>query len=233
MIQINKVSKNYNSNNALNHISLEIKKGEIIGLLGPNGSGKTTLIKIITGLINDYEGEVTVNGNPIGPESKARISYLSDTYNLSKFNHISDCLDYYEDFFEDFNREKTIGLLRDFQLSPELEVKSLSRGMMEKFHLAMTLGRDAHYYVLDEPISGVDIISRDEILEAIIQNINPTSSMIISTHLVDDIETILDRVIYLKNGQVAENVLSESLRDEKGLSIIDRYKEIFGRIVNE
>lgn len=233
MIKIENVSKAYGSHLALDHINLDLEKGEIIGLLGPNGSGKTTLIKILTGLINNYKGTVTVNEEIIGPEPKEDISYLSDDQVLRNFKNIDQAVKYYDDFFENFNREKTYQLLKDLHLEPEMLVKSLSKGMLEKFHLALALGRDADFYILDEPISGVDIVTRDQIIGTIINHINPNSTMIISTHLVDDVETILDRVLYLQDGKIAENILSEDLRIGKGLSIANRYREIFGGVNHE
>lgn len=228
MIHINKLSKKYSNKYALNDLSLGIKSGRVLGLLGPNGSGKTTLIKILVGLVNEYQGDVKIHDMDIGPDTKAIVSYLSDRPVLGHFNRIEDAMDYYEDFFEDFNREKTYKLLESLDLDPQMKVKSLSKGMSEKFHLSLVLGRDAKVYILDEPIAGVDPVARDHILAAIVRSISPESTMIISTHLVRDIEQIFDAVAFIDQGKIIECMETEEIRTQYNMSIEERYKDIFG-----
>lgn len=228
MIQISNLSKKYSNTYGLNNLNLEIDSGGVLGLLGPNGSGKTSLIKVLVGLMGDYSGQVTIHGEKIGPASKAMVSYLADRPILNHFNRISDAIDYYDDFFDDFNRDKTYGLLESLSLDPSMKVKTLSKGMNEKFHLSLVLGRDAKIYILDEPIAGVDPVARDEILQAIVSSIDDKSTMIISTHLVRDIEQIFDTVAFISKGQIVEKLPTEDIRLQYNMSVEQRYKDIFG-----
>lgn len=227
MIKIRDLTKLYGVNKGLNSLDIDFPQGEIIGLLGPNGSGKTTLIKTICGLIKDYTGLVEIDGMAPGKETKAIISYMPDIFMLTDFKKIIDAIEYYELVFPDFNKEKAEELLRLLKLDELMDISGLSKGMMEKFHLAMTLSREAKYYILDEPIGGVDLISRDEIISTIITQIDPNSTMIIATHLIGDIERIIDSVAFIKDGKIVELESTENIREKYAMSIEDRYREIF------
>lgn len=228
LIEIRELNKKYGSNYALKDINLSLESGKVIGLLGPNGSGKTTLIKIIAGLINTYKGEVLLDDFKPGKTTKAFVSYLADREILYTFNKISDCIKYYADFYEDFDREKSVKILDSLGLNPSQKISSLSKGMNEKLHLAMVLSRKAKIYIMDEPIAGVDPVARDEILNTIIDNIAPESLMIISTHLVKDIENIFEQVIFIKDGEIALFDTTENIREKDGSSVEEKYKRVFG-----
>ena len=230
IVNISNLTKKYNNNFALDNLSLELESGNVVGLLGPNGSGKTTLIKILAGIMKSYTGEVFIDGNEPGPITKSYVSYLPDRGFLNNFSKISDCLKYFQDFFIDFDIEKCRRILNSLSLDENLKVSSLSKGMNEKLHLSIVLARKAKLYILDEPIAGVDPVARDEILKTIIDNIEPDSSMIICTHLVRDIENIFDEVAFISNGKIIEYNSTENIRIENGVSVEERYKEIFGGV---
>ena len=228
LIRISNLTKKYKKNFALDGLNLEVDNGVVVGILGPNGSGKTTLIKIMAGLIKSYSGEVTINGTKPGTETKSYVSYLPDRNILNNFNKISHCIKYYKKFFDDFDTVKCEDLLNSLSLNSNMKISSLSKGMSEKLHLALTLSRKAKLYILDEPIAGVDPVARDEILNAIINNIDPESTMIISTHLVRDLENIFTEVAFISNGKIVEYSDAEKIRIERGMTIDQSYKKIFG-----
>lgn len=228
LIRISNLTKKYKKNFALDNLNLEIDNGVVVGLLGPNGSGKTTLIKIIAGLVKSYSGEITINGTKPGPVTKSYVSYLPDRNILGNFNKISHCVKYFNKFFEDFDSEKCFNLLESLSLNKDMKISSLSKGMLEKLHLALVLSRNATLYILDEPIAGVDPLARDEILDAIINNIEPDSTMIISTHLVRDIENIFTEVAFISNGKIIEYDNADNIRIKRGMTIDESYKRIFG-----
>lgn len=227
MITINNVSKSYRKHKALEDINLHLESGKIIGLCGPNGSGKTTLIKIIMGLLRDYEGEVIVGKYPIGPESKALISYLPDKTYFENHMTGKQAISVFRDMYRDFNEEKMNHLLNQFDVSSDLLFKEMSKGMQEKFQLALVLSRDASVYILDEPIGGVDPASRDKIINSILSNYAHDSLLIISTHLISDIEPILDEVVFLKSGKVELHNSCEALREQHNMSIDKLFREVF------
>ncbi|MGO3751593.1 MAG: ABC transporter ATP-binding protein [Peptoniphilaceae bacterium] len=227
ILKINNLSKTYGSKKALDNVSLELKGGRVFGILGPNGSGKTTLIKIITGLQKYKSGEVLIcNQNP-SYKTKALISYLPDRNFLFDSFSIKDAINLYEDFFEDFDKAKAIEMLEFMDLNESMEISSLSKGMKEKLHLTMILSRNAKIYILDEPIAGVDPVARDQILEAIVSNLNSDSTMLITTHLVRDMEQIFDEVAFISDGKIILQDNAEKLRSEKNMQIDDIYKELF------
>ncbi|MDO5018689.1 MAG: ABC transporter ATP-binding protein [Lagierella massiliensis] len=228
LIEIRDLNKKYGKNFALKDLNLSLESGKVIGLLGPNGSGKTTLIKILTGHIKTYKGEVLLNGLKPGKITKSFVSYLPDRNILRNFNKISNCISFYNDFFEDFDTQKALKLLKNLELNENQKIISLSKGMTEKLHLAITLARKSKIYILDEPIAGVDPVARDEILNTIIDNISPESTMIISTHLVKDIENIFEQVIFLKDGGISLFDSTENIRKNEGSSVEEMYKKIFG-----
>src|SRR5690606_11958973 len=202
IVEIKNLTKKYSNKIALNNISLNIQEGKVVGILGPNGSGKTTLIKILTGLLRQTSGEVLIDGHKIGVYTKRVVSYLPDRNFLYKWMKIKDALDFFKDFYSDFDEAKFEELLEFMKLDKNMKIDTLSKGMHEKLNLSLVLARNAKLYVLDEPIAGVDPVARDQILNAIINNYNEKSSMLITTHLVRDMENILDEVVFLKEGNV-------------------------------
>lgn len=221
------LSKKYFNKRALNNIDLTIEKGKVVGILGPNGSGKTTFIKIATGLLRPSKGEILIDGHKPGVETKAVVSYLPDRNFLYKWMTIEDAINFYNDFYDDFDMVKAEELLKFMKLSKELKVDTLSKGMTEKLNLTLVLSRNAKLYILDEPIAGVDPIARDQILDAIISKYNENSSMIITTHLVKDIERVFDEVVFIGEGEIILTGNAEELREEKSKSIDELYKEVF------
>ncbi|RAX53888.1 ABC transporter ATP-binding protein [Helicobacter sp. 16-1353] len=228
LLEINALSKNFHQTNALNNISFNIGSGEIVGLLGPNGSGKTTLIKIITGLINNYEGKVLVLGKKIGVESKSKVSYLPDVNFIPSSWNADKAIRYFADFFDDFDKNKAISLLKDLNIPFNTAFKSLSKGTKEKLQLILILSRNAQLYIFDEPIAGVDPIARDLIFELILKNYNKEASLIISTHLVFSVERILSSAIFLKYGEIIEQGSIVELKQKYNSKNLEEiFKEIF------
>lgn len=228
IVEIRGLTKKYFNKTALNNIDLSIGKGKVVGILGPNGSGKTTLIKILAGLLRQTSGEVFIDGNNIGVYTKSIVSYLPDRNFLYKWMKIEDAMNLYKDFYSNFDEKKFDELLAFMKLERNMKIDTLSKGMHEKLNLSLVLARNAKLFILDEPIGGVDPVARDQILDAIINNYNEESSMIITTHLVRDMESILDEVVFLKEGNIALTGSAETLREERGKQIDDIYKEVFG-----
>ncbi|MEL3956522.1 ABC transporter ATP-binding protein [Caldifermentibacillus hisashii] len=228
IVEINNLTKKYANKTALDNVNLNIERGKVVGILGPNGSGKTTLIKILTGLLRQTSGEVLIDGNKVGVKTKSAVSYLPDRNFLYKWMRIEDACHMYKDFYTDFDEAKFNELLAFMNLNRSMKIDSLSKGMHEKLNLALVLSRNAKLYILDEPIAGVDPVARDQILDAIINNYNEDSSMIITTHLVRDMESMFDEVVFLKDGQIVLTGNAEALREEKGKQVEEIYKEIFG-----
>lgn len=227
ILEVNNVHKKLGGKDILKGINLNLANGKVLGILGPNGQGKTTLLNLITGFLKGNSGEIKVNDLQVNSETKKVVSYLQEKSNLSKWMTVKDSIEFYKDFFEDFNEAKVAELLKFMNLDYKLKVKSLSKGMLEKLSLSLVLSRDAKLFILDEPISGVDIISREKILDAIINNINEDSSMIITTHYVGELEKLFDEVAFLGEGTIIEHGDAEDLRIKYGKSIEEIYKEIF------
>lgn len=228
IIQINDLTKSYRNKKALDNLNLTIKKGGVIGILGPNGSGKTTLIKILTGLLQTSKGEVLIDGERPGSYTKSIVSYLPDRNFLYDWMRVSDAIAFYNDFYNDFDEHKANDLITFMDLTTDMKVKELSKGMHEKLNLSLVLARKAKVYIIDEPIAGVDPVARDQILDAIVKNYDEESTMIITTHLVRDMERLFDEVVFLRNGKIELTGNAESLREEKSMQIEDLYKDIFG-----
>jgi len=228
IVETKNLSKSYFNKKALDNLNLNIESGKVVGILGPNGSGKTTLIKILTGLLRQSSGEVKVDGHDVGVYTKSIVSYLPDRNFLYKWMSIKDAEEFYKDFYKDFNEERFEELLKFMKLEKDMKIEELSKGMHEKLNLSLVLSRNAKLYVLDEPIAGVDPVARDQILDAIINNYNEKSSMLITTHLVRDMENLFDEVVFLKEGNIVLKGNAEALREERGMQIDDIYKEIFG-----
>ncbi len=227
LLECKDLTKRYGKVTALDQVNLKIESGHIIGLLGPNGSGKTTLIKIINGLLTPTKGEVTVKGNPIGIESKKVISYLPDHTYLNMNQRVKDVIDTFKMFYEDFDENRAYDMLQKLSINPKDRLKSMSKGTKEKVQLILVMSRRADLYVLDEPIAGVDPAARDYILNVILTNYDQNASIIISTHLIADIENILDEVIFIQNGQIRLTSSVEEIREEKGKSVDALFREVF------
>lgn len=227
LIEIKNINKAYGKKQALNNINITIEKGKIYGLLGPNGSGKTTLIKLINDLLTPTSGEILIKGEKPGIESKKIISYLPERTYLNMNFKVKELLDFFQDFYENFNKEKAQELLKKLNINEEEKLKTMSKGTKEKVQLILVMSRKADIYILDEPIGGVDPASRDYILETILNNFDENSSMIISTHLIQDIENILDNVIFINNGNIILNDIADNIRTEKGKTIDQVFREEF------
>lgn len=227
LLKIDNVTKKYGRFKALDNVTLTLQSGRIVGLLGPNGSGKTTLIKIINGLLKDYQGSVLVANNPIGVESRKIISYLPDENYFQDWMYIKDVLNIFSDLYQDFQKDNCLELMKRFNLEPSMKIKSLSKGMKEKFQLCLVMSRKAKLYILDEPIAGVDPAAREVILDVILNNYEEDALVLISTHLISDLETIFDEVIFLKDGKVVLHQETEQLRYEKKQSIDEVFREVF------
>lgn len=212
---------------ALNNVTISLPAGRIIGLLGPNGSGKTTLLKLVSGLLCPTSGEVQICGQKPGPATKALVSYLPDRTYFNNFRKVSDLLHFFEDFYRDFDKEKAYDLLNDLNIHPSDRLKTMSKGTKEKMELILTMSRDASLYLLDEPIGGVDPAARDYILSTIISNYNPEATIIISTHLIQDIENVLDDVIFIKNGELILYDAADNIKSKEGKSIDELFREVF------
>jgi ABC-2 type transport system ATP-binding protein len=227
LVECKHVTKKYGVKVALDDVNLTIEKGKIIGLLGPNGSGKTTLIKLLNDLLVPNSGEILIQGNHPGVETKKIISYLPERTYLNFNMKIKEVIQYFKDFYEDFREEVAYELLKKLDINPDDKLKTLSKGMKEKVQLILVMSRKAQLYILDEPIGGVDPAARDYILDTILKNFNEEATIIISTHLISDIEKILDEVIFIKKGKIVLHESSDQLRDESGKSIDGYFREEF------
>ena len=227
LVETFELTKVYKGCLALENVSISLEKGKIYGLLGPNGAGKTTLIKILTGLIRNYSGQVKVNGEFINSNTRKIISYLPDHEYIADSWTIEYALEYYGDFFEDFNKEKAINLLQQLDIPLKKTFKSLSKGNKEKVQLILCLSRKAELYVFDEPIAGVDPAARDLIFKLIMENYNPEGSILISTHLISDAEQILDKYIFIKKGQIVQEGDVKQVTTEKNMTLDEIFREEF------
>ena len=227
MIEISNLTKRYGKTLALSEVNLSLESGQIVGLLGPNGSGKTTLIKILNGLLRDYSGTVRVGNEPVGAYTKALISYLPDRNYLPGWTNAEGAITIFKDMYADFDEPRMRSMLERLGINPKQSMHTMSKGMKEKFQLALVMSRNASIYILDEPIGGVDPAARDLILRTILDNYVPESLVIISTHLIADIESIFDSVIFLKEGQIVLQESVDSLRSRTGSSVETHFKEVF------
>ncbi|HHV74208.1 MAG TPA: ABC transporter ATP-binding protein [Thermoanaerobacterium sp.] len=221
------LTKNYYSKKALKGINIELEEGKILGLLGPNGSGKTTFIKIAAGILRPTSGEILIDGQEPGIYTKSIISYLPDINYLYKWMKIRDAINFFKDFYADFDIEKSKRLLDFMMLDENDKVTSLSKGMLEKLNLTLVLSRNAKLYIFDEPLGGIDPNTREKIIDAIIDNIREDSSMIISTHLVRDIERLFDDVAFISDGEIILKGNAEELRMERNKSIDEIFREVY------
>lgn len=227
LVKCNNLCKEFDKKQILDNINLSIPKGKIIGLLGKNGMGKTTLIKLINDLLTPTSGEILINGEKPGVNSKKVISYLPERTYLDKSMKVSQIITFFEEFYENFNKEKAIKLLKDLDLDINAKIGKMSKGMQEKLQLILVMSRDAELYILDEPLGGVDPATRDYILDTILLNFKEGASLIISTHIISDIERILDDVIFIDKGKIVLTSSADELRKKENASIDEIFRRCF------
>ena len=227
LLEVKNLHKTFDNKEVLDNINFSITNGKIIGLLGKNGAGKTTLIKLINDLLTPTSGEILVNGKKIGVDSKKIISYLPERTYLNKQMKVSEVIDYFSDFYDNFDSEKAKKLLKDLDLDINQKLAKMSKGMQEKVQLVLVMSRKADLYILDEPLGGVDPATRDYILDTILSNFNEEASVIISTHLISDIERILDEVIFIDKGKVILQSDADKLRNKEKSSIDEIFRRMF------
>lgn len=221
------LNKFYGGKQALKTIDLSLDRGRIVGLLGPNGSGKTTLIKLASGLLTPTGGEILIDGKQPGIETKKLVSYLPERTYLNDWMKVRDIIDFFCDFYGDFNKEKAYDMLSRLNINPNDRLKSMSKGTKEKVQLILVMSREAKLYLLDEPIGGVDPAARDYILRTIIGNYSEDSTVVISTHLIADIEPVLDYVVFINQGDIAMSATLDQIREEQGKSVDELFREVF------
>ena len=227
LVKCNNLCKNFDNKIILKDVNLSIQKGRIVGLLGKNGMGKTTLIKLINDLLTPTSGEVLINSETPNVNSKRVISYLPERTYLDKSMKVSQIITFFEEFYDNFNKEKAIKLLKDLDLDINAKINKMSKGMQEKLQLILVMSRDAELYILDEPLGGVDPATRDYILDTILSNFNENSSLIISTHIISDIERILDDVIFIDKGSIVLTASADELRNKENASIDEIFRRCF------
>ena len=227
ILQCENVCKRYGKVQALDGVSLSIQPGHIVGLLGPNGSGKTTLIKLANGLLTPTSGQITIGGGPVGKESHAMVSYLPERTSVPLWMTAEQLLDFYCDFYPDFRREAAEEMLRSLGIPAKQRIRQMSKGTREKVQLIVTMSRKAKLYLLDEPIGGVDPATRDYILTTIISNYDPEAAVVISTHLIADVERVLDDVIFIDKGRVVLQSSVDDIREKEGKSVDQLFREVF------
>ena len=227
LVTIKNLNKSFDKKSILKDINLDISNGKIVGLLGKNGAGKSTLIKLINDLLVPTSGEILINGEKVGVESKKIISYLPERTYLNKQMKVIEVINYFEDFYENFNRKKALKLLKDLDLDINQKLSNMSKGMQEKVQLVLVMSREADLYILDEPLGGVDPATRDYILDTILSNFHENASVIISTHLISDIEKILDEVIFIDRGKIVLQSDADKLRNKEKASIDVIFRRMF------
>ena len=227
ILECHDLSKRFGSIQALDGVNLSIEPGRVVGLLGPNGSGKTTLIKLANGLLTPTAGELMIDGKAPGKETKAMGSYLPDKEYLPEWMNARQLMDFFSDFYADFDRERAAEMLNRLGIDESMRIKQMSKGTREKVQLILTMSRQAKLYLLDEPIGGVDPATRDYILDTIIRNYNPSAAVVISTHLIADVEQVLDDVIFIRSGRVLLQSSVDAIREEQGKSVDAYFREVF------
>lgn len=229
MLECRNITKKYGSKTAVDSINMQIESGRVYALLGPNGSGKTTLMKMAIGLAKPTSGDFYYNDEKIGVQSRAEIAYMSTEPYFYTWMTALDVGKYYEDFFDDFSMDKYERLLSRMQLDTKMKVKALSSGMMAKLKIAVTMARQAKVYLLDEPLNGIDLLARDEIMTSIIETASEDTAIVLSSHLVDELEKVIDTAFFIKDGHLVKTCQVEELRITEGKSIVDEYREIYGQ----
>ena len=228
MLESKEVTKVFGSKTAVDHVSLKLEKGHVCAMLGPNGSGKTTWMKMAAGLIKPTSGQVFFNGQPVSVESRKHVAYMSTEPYFYTWMTVKDVGKYYEDFFEDYSAERYQSLLGRMGLTEDLKTKALSSGMMAKLKIAVTMARDAQVYMLDEPFNGIDLLARDEIRACILDYATQDKLLLLSSHLVEEMEAIADQAVFISEGRIVEYTDLETMRAERGISMADRYRQIYG-----
>lgn len=227
LLRCEHLTKQFGKTTALNGVNFTLDSGKIVGILGPNGSGKTTLIKIINGLLTPTSGEVYIEGEKPGPSTKAKVAYLPDNVYLNTWMTVEQIVAYFADFYADFSSERAFEMLNRLGISPKRRLKTLSKGNKEKVCLILVMSRQAKLYVLDEPIAGVDPAARDYVISTIINNYNPEATVLISTHLIADVEQVLDEVLFIRDGYLVMQKSVEDIRAEEGKSVDELFREVF------
>lgn len=227
ILECNGLTKTFGSKAALSDVNLKIERGQIVGLLGPNGSGKSTLIKLANKLLTPTRGNILIGGQEPGIETKKIVSYLPERTYLNDWMRVHQIIELFMDFYQDFKPEKAYDMLKNLNINADDRLKTMSKGTKEKVQLILVMSREAELYFLDEPIGGVDPAARDYILKTIISNYNEKATVIISTHLIADIENILDSVVFINQGQIVLTSTVDEIRDEKGKSVDDLFREVF------
>lgn len=230
MLESIEVTKKYVGKIAVDGITMQLEPGHIYAMLGPNGSGKTTWMKMAAGLIKPTFGEIRYNGQPISIETRKEIAYMSTEPFFYDYMTVGDVGKYYQDFFDDFSMEKYDDLLEKMSLEKKLKVKSLSSGMLAKLKVAVTMARNAKIYMLDEPLNGIDLLARDSVMNMILTSAGEDNTLIISSHLVEELESVVDKAIFIKEAHFAGMVDVEELRTVEGISLADKYRQVFGGI---
>lgn len=227
MIEIKEVTKKFGNHKAIDTCTLTLNTGKIYGLLGPNGSGKSTLMKTVAGLFKASKGTILIDGELLSYRSKASLAFMSTEAFMYDYMTLKQVADYFEDFYEDFSRNKFEELMKDFELKQSLKVKNLSTGMHSKLKIAATLARGAKYFMFDEPLNGIDLLARDQIMKAIINVATEDNMILLSSHFIEQMENILDEIIFIKEGKIELMGNAEQIRQERKVSIVDLYKEVF------
>ena len=226
ILQVKNVRKSFDGRKIVDGVSFSVERGKIVGLLGKNGSGKTTVIKMINDLLTIDDGEILINGEKIGVNTKKIVSYLPERSYLDTSKKIYQIFDYFEDFYSDFDRQKAEKMIAELDLTVDMKISKMSKGMREKISLALVMSRNADLYVLDEPLGGVDPVTRDKILKTILSNFGDNSSLIITTHLISDVEKILDKVIFIDGGKILLEGDADKLRESENASINDIFRRV-------
>ena len=221
------LSKRFGSVQALDNVNFTIEPGRVVGLLGPNGSGKTTLLKLANGLLTPTDGEILIDGDAPGKKSRSLVSYLPDKPYLADWMKVRQLLDFFEDFYDDFDRDRAMEMLLRLNIGEDMRIKEMSKGTREKTQLILVMSRKAKLYLLDEPIGGVDPATRDYILDTIIRNYNPEAAVVISTHLIAYVEQVLDDVIFIDKGRIVLQSSVDDIREERGMSVDQYFREVF------
>lgn len=228
ILESNEATKKYGGKTAVDHVSLKLESGLVYAMLGPNGSGKTTWMKMVAGLVKPTSGEILYQNQPIGKESKKEIAYMSTEPYFYNWMSVADVGKYYADFFEDFSMEKYQQMIARMELTEDMKANKLSSGMMAKLKIAVTMARKAKIYLLDEPLNGIDLLARDEIMKSILEAVDPDVTLVVSSHLVDELERVADAALFMKDGHLVEQCMVEELRISRHKSVVDLYREIYG-----
>ncbi|MRU04073.1 ABC transporter ATP-binding protein [Bacillus anthracis] len=229
LLKIENLWKRYGLKAVIRELNIEITEGKIIGLVGDNGSGKTTLLKMIAGLQHPSEGSITIAGKKVGLETKEIVSFMSDKPVFDDWMTVKDSLFFYRDFYKDFDIQKAVDTIAEFKIPLEERITALSKGMVEKLQIILTFSRKAKLYVLDQPLGGIDLVSREHVLELILQFYREDCTILIATHLIGEVENIFDEVIFLKDGESVLHENVEELRFQRGKAVTDLFKEVFSR----